>query len=269
MQEKRAADRNRSRADVAGSPAVNAGSISRAISVLECLGAADRALGVSELARRTGISKSSAHRIAAELVENGLIERQGTGYRLGLRLFELGQRAPRLRDLRDAARPFMSDLREAAGHSVHLAVLDGDSVVYLDVLRSPTGPPLPTRAGGRWPAHGTGIGKAILAFSPAEVVDRVLAAGLPRLSERTITTAGRLASELTRIRERGIAYDLEESRPGVACVASPIVGADGDVVAGLSVSGWHNRINLDHSAVAVRTAALGLSRQLAHHRRLS
>ncbi|MET9199323.1 IclR family transcriptional regulator [Gordonia sp. NPDC003585] len=246
-----------------GERSAELGSIARAVRVLDAVGAAELGMGVSEIARQTGISKSSAQRIAVELVENGLLERDGTRYRLGLHLFELGQRVPRRRDLRDAAAPFMHDLREATGHSVHLAVLDGTSVVYLDVLRSPSAPPLPTRAGGRWPAHGTGIGKAILAFSSADVVDRVVAGGLRRLSERTITNPGLFAAELARIRERGVSYDLEESRAGVACVASPVVGSDGQVVAGISVSGWHNRINLDHSAAAVRTAALGLSRQLS------
>lgn len=232
---------------------------------MDAVGAAELGIGVSEIARQTGISKSSAQRVARDLVDNGLLERDGTRYRLGLHLFELGQRVPRRRDLRDAAAPFMSDLREATGHSVHLAVLDGTSVVYLDVVRSPTAPPLPTRAGGRWPAHGTGIGKAILAFSSTDVVDRVVAGGLRRLSERTIIDPVLFAAELARIRERGVSYDFEESRAGVACVASPVVGSDGQVVAGISVSGWHNRISLDQSAAAVRTAALGLSRQLVGH----
>ncbi|WP_279103788.1 IclR family transcriptional regulator [Gordonia bronchialis] len=238
------------------------GSIGRAVRVLEEFTVSECTLGVSELSRRTGISKSSVYRITGDLEQSGLLERQGTGYRLGLRLFELGQRVPRQRDLHDAALPFMNDLREATGHTVHLAVLDGTEVVYLEVLQSPTAPPLPTRAGVRWPAHGTGIGKAILAFSPRAVTDRILATGLPRLSERTITTPGMFTAELGRIRERGIAYDLEESRPGVACVASAVLDATGAPMAGISVSGWHNRINLDHSAAAVRTAALGLSRQL-------
>lgn len=239
------------------------GSVSRALLILEALGDAPNGLGVSEIARRTGLPKSSAQRMLGALFAEHLLEKNGTRYRLGLRLFEIGQRVPRQRDLGEAAKPFMADLREATGHSVHLAVLDGDSVVYLDVLRSPNAPPLPTRTGGRWPAHGTGIGKAILAFSSDSVVDRIVAGGLPRLSERTIRTSGLFLAELGRIRERGISYDLEESRAGVACVASPVFGVGGDVVAGISVSGWHNRINLDHSAAAVRIAALGLSRQLA------
>lgn len=238
------------------------GSIARAVSVLDALAVSDGPLGVSELSRRCGFSKSSMQRTLQALHSSGLLERDGNQYRLGLKLFELGQQVPRQRDLRDAARSFMADLGQATGHQVHLAVLDGDDVLYLEVLRSSTAPSLPTRMGSRWPAHGTGIGKAILAFSETEVVDRIIDGGLPRLSERTISAPGIFVAELARIRERGFAYDLEESRAGVACVASPVFGNAGGVVAGLSVSGWHTRINLDQSATAVRTAALGLSRIL-------
>ena len=241
----------------------DSGSVARAVTVLDVLADADSALGVSEIARRCGLPKSSVQRMLRALLASRLLERDGTRYRLGLKLFELGQHVPRQRDLREAARPFMADLQEATGHSVHFAVLDGDSVVYLEVLHSPNSPPLPTRMGGRWPAHGTGIGKAILAYSTPLVVEQILATGLPRISERTISTPGLFTAELARIRERGIAYDLEESRAGVACVASPVLGLNGQVVAGLSVSGWHNRINLDHSAAAVRTAALSWARNLA------
>jgi IclR family acetate operon transcriptional repressor len=264
MQQSRAAERHKPRFDTT---VADAGAIARGIAVLEALAAAGGPVGVSELSRRCGFAKSSVQRALRALHEAGLLERDGTRYRLGIKLFELGQQVPRQRNLREAARPFMADLGQATGHSVHLAVLDGAEVLYLEVLRSPTSPPLPTRMGGRWPAHGTGIGKAILAFSDAEVVERLLADGLPRLSERTICTPGLFMAELARIRERGVAFDLEESRAGVACVASAVFGDSGHVVAGISVSGWHNRINLEHSASAVRTAALGLSRVLGATRR--
>lgn len=260
MQPPRTDERHNS--DSAAEPAGDVGSIPRAVAVLEVLASSGGPLGVSELARRCGFSKSSVQRVLRALHDSGLLERDGTRYRLGLKLFELGQQVPRQRDLRDAARPFMADLGQATGHQVHLAVLDGDDVLYLEVLRSANAPSLPTRMGSRWPAHGTGIGKAILAFADADVVERLVAKGLPRLSERTISQPGSFVAELGRIRERGVAYDLEESRAGVACVASPVFGNTGEVVAGLSVSGWHTRINLDHSAAAVRTAALGLSRSL-------
>ena len=256
MQPSRADERHRA------DPTGEVGSIARAVSVLDTLAAAAGPLGVSELSRRCGFSKSSMQRVLQALHAEGVLERDGSRYRLGLKLFELGQQVPRQRDLREAARPFMEDLGQATGQQVHLAVLDGDDVLYLEVLRSATAPSLPTRMGSRWPAHGTGIGKAILAFSEAAVVERVLTTGLPRLSERTISAPGSFVAELTRIRDRGYAFDLEESRAGVACVASPVFGHSGEVIAGLSVSGWHSRINLEQSAAAVRTAALSLSRNL-------
>lgn len=260
MQGARADERHKPVGDEAANS--ESGSIARATAVLEALAAAGGPLGVSELSRRCGFSKSSMQRTLRALHEVGLLERDHAQYKLGLKMFELGQQVPRQRDLREAARPFMVDLGEATGHQVHLAVLEGHEVVYLDILRSPNAPPLPTRMGSRWPAHGTGIGKAILAFSDSQVVEQILTNGLPRLSERTISQPGLFVAELARIRERGVAYDLEESRAGVACVATAVFGSGGEVVAGLSVSGWHNKINLDQSAAAVRTAALGLSRTL-------
>lgn len=261
MQGERAAQRH----SPTPSPTIagDSGSIARAATVLEVLAAEGGPLGVSELSRRCGFSKSGVQRTLLALLQVGLLERERTGYRLGLKMFELGQQVPRQRQLREAARPIMEDLAQATGHQVHLAVLDSLQAVYLDIVHGSKAPPLPTRVGGRWPAHGTGIGKVILAFSDSSVVEELLGAGLPRLSERTITNPGMFLAELARIGERGFAYDLEESRAGVVCVASPVFGAPGEVVAGLSVAGWHNRMNLDHSAAAVRTAALGLSRKIS------
>ncbi len=220
-------------------------------------------LSLSELARRTALPKSTAHRLTHQLLEYGLLERDGMRLRLGLKLFELGALAPQQRALRDAARPTMTDLREATRHTVNLAILDGNEVVYLEILHGPDAPVVPTRVGGRWPVHATGVGKAILAFSPASVVDEVLAAPLIRVSERTVTGTGLLRQELHRIREVGVARDNEESRPGLVCAASPVLWPDGSVAGALSVSGWSNRMNVDRAAPAVRTAALTVSRALA------
>jgi DNA-binding IclR family transcriptional regulator len=157
----------------------------RVVAVLGAFRAEEDAVGAAELARRTGLPRSTVHRIVLSLVEEGMLERHGSEVRLGLRLFEIGQRVPRQRALRDAARPYMSDLREATRQTIHLAVLEGGEVVYVDILASPGGPPLPSRVGGRLPAHATGVGKAILAFSPQETVRTVLEGRLTRLSERS------------------------------------------------------------------------------------
>ncbi|KZB88218.1 IclR family transcriptional regulator [Amycolatopsis regifaucium] len=234
----------------------------RVTALLSAFQPGDDALGVSELARRTGLAKSTVHRLTGHLVSTGLLERDGSALRLGLKLFEIGQLAVRRRGLVEAARPYLADLREATRNTVHLAVLEGTEVVYLDILRGPDAPSLPSRIGGRFPAHATGVGKAILAFSPESVVTQVIDAGLPRVSVRTITVAGLLRRQLAKVRGDGIAFEREESGVGVVCAASPLLDAQGVAVAALSISGWANRMHTSRVAPAVRTAALALSRTL-------
>jgi IclR family acetate operon transcriptional repressor len=235
---------------------------SRLAALLGAFEPGDGALGVSELARRTSLAKSTVHRLVGHLVTTGLLEREGTSARLGLKLFEIGQLAIRQRGLVDAARPYLADLREATHNTVHLAVLEGTEVVYLDILSGPDAPALPSRIGGRFPAHATGVGKAILAFSPASDVETVIAAGLARISPRTITAPGLLRRHLAKVREDGIAYEREESGIGVVCAASPLLDGTGRALAAISISGWANRMRTEHVAPAVRTAALTLSRTL-------
>lgn len=240
-----------------------ASTAARVAALLSAFRPGDDALGVSELARRTGVPKSTTHRLAAHLTDQGLLEPAGRGrLRLALKLFEIGQLAAAQRGLVDAARPYLADLREATRNTAHLAVLEGTEVVYLDILRGPDAPTLPSRVGGRFPAHATSVGKAILAFSSQSVVDGVVTAGLPRISPRTVTAPGLFRKQLATIARDGIAYDREESGVGVVCAGAPLVGSDGTAVAALSLSGWTNRMRLDRVAPAVRTAALTLSRLL-------
>lgn len=234
----------------------------RASDILSALDAGHPIRSLADLSRTTGLPRSTTHRMCAELVGLGLLERVDGGYRLGLRLFELGELVPRQRGLRETALPYMEDLRAATGATVHLGVLEGVEVVYLQILRTPGGPRLPSRIGGRLPAHATGLGKAMLAYSPAEVVAARVAAGLPALTPRTIVTPGLLARELSSIRERGVALDREESTLGLLCTAAPVLDGGGHVVGAISVSGISARL-LDRSGLAVRTAALALGRRFA------
>ncbi|WP_031468665.1 IclR family transcriptional regulator [Sciscionella sediminilitoris] len=222
----------------------------------------DRVLSVSELARRTGLAKSTVHRMAGTLLEHGVLERSGVRFTLGLRLFELGERVPRKLGLREAALPYMADLRAATRQTVHLAVLDGTDVVYLEIFHNPDAPPLPSRTGGRLPAHATGVGKAMLAFSPQQVLDEVLHRGLRRVAERTITDPAMLTRQLRTARANGVANDYEESGAGIVCAASPILNTDQTVAGAISVSGLSGRLDLRRMTPAVRTAALAISRTL-------
>ena len=234
------------------------GVIARATAILEAVGRG--ATGVRAIARETGLPVRSVHRLVAQLVEAGVLEKAGDRIRLGAKLFELGTQVPTHRDLRDAAEPIMEDLRQVTHQRVHLAVLDGVDVVYVRILGPNIG--LGSKVGGRLPAHATGVGKVILAYSPRATVKARVDAGLERFTPRTITTPGGLAAELRKIRSVGMALDLEESTIGVSCVAAPVFGSDRKIRAGLSVTGPTRSIEPTRLGVAVRTAAFTLSRTL-------
>jgi len=235
--------------------------LSRAAAIVGAFDDRDPVVSLVELSRRTGLPKSTVHRIVGELVTLRVLERHDDGYRLGMWLFERGELVPGHRSLSEAALPVMEDLREATRQRIHLAVLDGVDVVYVEILGT-GGLEVVSRTGGRLPAHATGVGKAMLAYSPAATVQARIEAGLPRLTPRTISTSGGLVRELRKIRSVGMALDLEEAQLGVSCVAAPVFGADRKVAAGLSVTGVTGSVDPGTLGPAVRTAAFTLSRLL-------
>ena len=217
-------------------------------------------LTIRELARRTDLSLASVHRIVVRLVAWGALERVVGGVRPGLRLFELGQLVPARDGLREIALPFMGDLYAATHEVVSLAVLDGTDTVWLEQLSGRLAPPVPSRVGGRLPAHVTAAGKVLLAHA-GDVVDTLR---LERHGPGTITDPDLLRAELRAVRERGIAINREESRRGVLGVAAPVVTRDGVVVAALALAvARRSRSSPEAMAPAVRTAALSLGRALS------
>jgi DNA-binding IclR family transcriptional regulator len=240
-----------------------AGVLGRTLALLESFETGDASLSLAELSRRTGLPKPTVHRMAAEMCRERMLERLPDGsYRLGLRLFEIGERVHSHRSLSEAALPIMEDLREATRLRIHLAVLEGVDVVYVEILGANLLHQVGSRTGGRFPAHATGVGKAILAYSPASVVQARIDAGLPRLTARTITTPGTLQRELQEIRTKGFAQDREESHLGVSCVAAPVFGSDKKVRAALSITGRTTSIDPARLGPAIRIAANSLSRAL-------
>ncbi len=220
------------------------------------------ALTLAQLCRASGIPKGTAHRLVAELVQWGLLERSGTRLRLGIRLFELGQLVAAQHNIVDIAAPYLSDLYRATASTVHLAVIDGVEGVYLQKFTQPDGPPVGSRIGGRMPLHCTGVGKALLAFSPRSVTEAVIEAGLIRLTSRTIVVPGILHQDLDRTRARGFAMEREESSVGIACVGVPILGTSGHAIAAISITGRPQRFSSTEFMMAARRAALGVSRAL-------
>lgn len=231
--------------------------------ILNAFGPHDWAMPLAELTRKTGLTKPTAYRLASELADLGLLERVPGGYRLGIALMEIGQRTWWQRVLRDAALPFLEYLSEATGRTANLAVLDGTDVVYLEKLPGANVDVRIARPGARLPAHSTGLGKTLLAFSPYAAVRAAIAAGLPRTGPRTITGSRRLLTELDRVRVRKVAFDAEESAPGMFCVAAPILDGGAAAQGSLSISGCTTAAELERLRPVVQSAAGEASRRLA------
>lgn len=236
--------------------------VARVAAILRAFEPEEISVGVSELARRSGLPKSSASRIIADLVAHGLLERDGAGVRLGIRVFELGEAVQRRHLLRRLALPFMMDLRAASQLTVHLAVLESTEVVYLEILRARGAPSLATRVGGRLPAYSTAVGKALLAWSPDSIVQQVMRAPFAPVGPRTMTAGATLMRELNEIRETGIAYDREESRSGISAVATALLGPDSAPLLALSVVGRQETMHCDEIARRLKTTGTAFARSL-------
>lgn len=232
--------------------------VHKTTAVLSAFSYEEPVLGVSELARRLGIGKSTVQRILATLAADGFVERTPDDrYRLSIKLYELGQQVAASNELRERAHPVLERLRNESGETAHLAVLAGTDVVYLDRLESPHMLHLMTRIGRRRAAHATSSGKCLLAYGPPAALAAVLAGGLPRLGPRTITSPTLLRRTLTDVRRRGYAVSVEESAPGVVSVAAPIFDVTGACVAAMSVAGPISRMppeSLDRFARLVLAA---------------
>lgn len=236
--------------------------LERANTLLSAFGPRHRSLALSQIVLRTGLPKSTVHRTAQQMTKLGWLAYDDGRYSLGTRIFELAGLSSVRHELREAALPFMEDLYEATHVTVHLGVREGLEVLYIEKITGHDKITEMSHVGGRMPMHCTGLGKAILSFSPPSIVEEVIGSGLPALTSSTITSPTRLRRELSSIAQAGISFDREEASVGVNCVAAPVFGADRTVVAAMSVTGRIGRNRLDRLAPAVMAAARGTSRTL-------
>lgn len=203
-------------------------SIDRALRVLVVVGGASRGLSLDELAGRLEVPKSSLHRILAALKYRRFVSQPEPGgpYFLGTELLATAFRFSDALDLRALVHPYLARLAAAVNETTHMAVLDGGEVVYQDKIEASRSIKLSSVIGGRNPAHATGLGKALLAWTyPADEALSGWAARYQPLAVRTpstITSVPRLARELAVVRERGYALDMEENETGVRCAAVAI-----------------------------------------------
>lgn len=234
----------------------------RAVRLLEVFSAKDTELSLSQIVERSGTPKTSAHRLVSDLVQGGMLERGAYGYRLGLKLFELGHLVPSQRHLRDVALPYLEDLHSATQLTVNLAIRDGDEVVYVEKLVQRNTKVPHTRSGGRLPLHCTALGKAILAFCDQDFCDGYTSRPLTSLTRYSITDPAALREALAEIRHSHIALDNQESQLGLYCVASPVTGYRGQIGA-ISVTGATRPDQAHQMASAVLVVARALSRSLS------
>ncbi len=218
-------------------------------------------MSLLELAKRSGINKSTVLRLSAALIDENLLERdrQSGKFRLGFGSLRLGQSYLDSLDLRSAANAELRALMRKTANTVHLVVLSGHEVVYLDKVEDEATVRMASRVGATMPAYCTAVGKAIMAYSSEEVVASILSVPLAPITPKTITDPAALRQELAAVRRRGYAIDDRENEPEVRCVAAPIFNHDDVVVAALSVSSLTSRMTpAKVREVGPMAAAVGL-----------
>jgi IclR family acetate operon transcriptional repressor len=242
--------------------------IDRAVSVLEAF-TGDPPLTPVEVARRSRLNETTAFRYLASLVAHGLVERGDDGrYRLGLRLFQFGQRALAGRDPRLIALPYMERLLKRFDETVNLAVRNRNELILIEVLESTRSIKKGAALGDRDHWHASSLGKSILAWLPAEEARALLAQEpLSACTPETLTSVDELLDDLESVRERGYAIDDEESELDLRCLGAAILDVRGRPSYAISISGPANRFTSELSeamAQDVKVAADAISKRLGY-----
>jgi len=237
-------------------------SLDKSLTLLAHVGTGAQTL--SELVDRTGLSRSTAHRLASVLVEHCFLRSERHRYHLGYRLMELGELAKQQIRLPALARPHMETLSAATHETVHLGEISGNDIVYLEKIDGERGLQMRSRIGLTSQAATTAMGKAIIAFRPEPEWASYFRHAPPR-TPHTITSLHAFMEELATIRRQGYAFDREENELGINCLAAPIRDAADHVIAAISLSGaviYLPPERLDHLVNDVTSCANAISREL-------
>ena len=202
-------------------------------------------MDINEISRELGFPKSTVYRLIKALMKYDLMEqdRGSRGYRLGIRLFQMGNIVKYQRRVGDVARPFMEELRNLTKETVMLGVIEGHKALVLREVEGMHPIRMTFDEGRTMPLHAGASSKILLAYLSAEEQDRIMEGGLPRYTENTITDPIQLKKELAGIREKGYAYSDQELDSGAKAIAAPIRDHSGKAIAGLSLAGSVDRFN--------------------------
>jgi IclR family transcriptional regulator, acetate operon repressor len=237
--------RGRPRSTLAAEDQSTVQSLDRAVALLRLV-ADGNGLSLSELANRSGLAPSTVYRMLTTLQRHGVAEFAESGqlWFVGVELFRMGSAFLRRRKLAERGRAVIEELMLATGETANLAIADGGAVVFVTQAESHEAIRAFFRPGTRSPCHASGIGKAILAFSPAERRDTLLGRGkLEGFTAKTLTTRDALDADLEQSAARGFALDDEERNIGMRCIAAPVFNETGEPFGGVSVSGPSVRID--------------------------
>lgn len=219
-------------------------SVERAIRILQCFTKENPELRLKDITEELDLNKSTVHGLLNTLKHHGLLQQneETQKYRLGWAILEMGSSLLSGIDIRNIANPFIKELCTQTGETVHLVVIEGKDVVYIDKQESNQSIRLFTSIGTHYPAYATGVGKAILAFKPPETLLEYLPETFSQLTPTTITSHEAMAECLAEVRRVGYALDNEENLAGLSCVAAPIFDHTNKVAAAISVAGPSTRI---------------------------
>ncbi|MDR3086275.1 MAG: IclR family transcriptional regulator [Christensenellaceae bacterium] len=245
-------------------------SIDRALSIVETLASEKDGLGVTEIAGRVNLHKSTVHRLLSALSERGYVEqRTGGAYRLGMKLVELSSLYLNQVELKTEAQPYLRRLLQQTKQPVHLSILEDLEIVYIDKIESIHSIRMYSQIGRRCPALCTAMGKALLSGLPdAELCAKVRAAKIPTYTSRSITDPELLIKEIRSARQHGWSRDDQEHEPGIRCIAAPIRDYRGNVIAAVSTSGQKQVLNPardEEIAGFVMEAAESSSQRIGYH----
>ena len=227
--------------------APSTGTLGKALEVLDIVALADRPMRFTDILQIVDQPRGTLHRQLSNLIEEGLVTVNPDGtYDAGLRLLKLAARAWSKNTFRSIAEPHVRKLHEATGETVHLGVLNGLEVIYVDKIESNQTVRMHSQLGNASPLYCTGIGKAMLALLDEEdCANRAQRFDYKKHTETTLHTADLLLNEIARIREVGVSHDREEHEVGIRCVSAGINGGDSTAIAGVSVTAPAYRIAED------------------------
>ncbi len=218
--------------------------LDRSLDILEELAKSKSPLGVTEIGKRVGLSKSTVHRILQTLCWRGYIEKNEEHYCLGLKIVELGSTLLNDLDIRKIAGPILEQAATTLEEAVHLVLYDSGEVVYIDTKGSSQKIiNMYSKVGRRAPIHATAVGKAMLSFLPENKLEEIISKkGLYKITEKTITNKEEFLRHLGQVRKEKVAYDDEENEVGIYCIGTPVFDYSGNIIGGVSVSGPATRI---------------------------